>query len=234
MPKQLNTQITGTVGDVIFYKWRDRYCMRSKGKTGTQAPIAKKNGSHFGKASALSARMRKLMAPLLAEPKSRRLMYRLNRIVYDLLRQDFFETNEPVNSIPELAGMSLFEQDPISLSLTGYLGVTRNTDHSLSLKIPACNPAYMSMNSEHPFLHIGLMTLSISLGDLSQVEINEQSFSLPYGDNLFPERELTLKGRCQPGCITVVVASMSYLNHEQQLVKDAGWRFGGIVGSFWN
>lgn len=234
MPKQLNTQITGTVGDVIFYKWRDRYCMRSKGKTGTQAPIAVKNGGHFGKASALSARLRKLMAPVLAEPKSRRLMYRINRIMYELLRQDFFETKEPINSIPELNGMSLFEQDPISLSLTGYLSVVRNNDHSLMLKIPACNPAYMSMNSEHPFLHIGLMTISISLEDLSVVEINDLVFSLPYGDKLFPERDMMLKGHCKPGFITVVVAGMSYLNQEQQLVKDAGWRFGGIIGSFWN
>ena len=53
MPNQINTQLEGTFGNMIFYKWKDKYVMREKGKTGNQAPEAKIQTAMLGKTSAL-------------------------------------------------------------------------------------------------------------------------------------------------------------------------------------
>lgn len=235
MAKQVDTAVTGTVGDVIFYKWKDKFCIRSKGRTGAQAPIAKENGGYFGKASALSKSFRKMLAPILAEPRSRRLMYRLNNAIYALLRERVHETVMPLQSLPHLSGMSLAEEDQVSNSLTGYLTVERTPDGILQLKVPPFNPAYMSMSDEHPFLHLGVMVVACDMNDPANGHRQyETGFDIPYVDSLFPSRDINQPFQCLPGQLTLVVASLGYKNQQLELLPQAGRRFGGIIGAFWN
>lgn len=234
MAKQKDTEITGTVGDIIFYKWKGMFCMRAKGNTGKQAPVAVKNGGYFGKASGVSARLRKLLAPILAEPKSRRLMYRLNNALYALLRTDVLDTLAPVNNLPHLSGFSMFEQDDIAHSLTGYLTVERLPDGVLQLKIPAYNTAYMSMGNGYPYLHLKVV---IAACDVQGSIINrtyEQSIILPYVDAHVNGKEIMLPFQCIPGQLTITTAAMGYMNEKQEPVPEAGWRYAGIIGAMWN
>lgn len=234
MAKQQDTAITGTVGDIIFYKWKDKFCIRSKGRTGTQAPIAVENGGHFGKASGLSARFRKMLAPILNEPKSRRLMYKMNNALYAMLRDNGTQTVSPASGLPHLKGLSLFEQDDIKFNLIGYLSVERTPDGILTLKLPPCNPAYMSMSNEYPFLHVQLMVVACDLHDNKVNRQFEYSFMLPYTDTLFPSRDISLPFHCEPGQLTLVCASMGYADAQQRPVPEAGWRFAGIIDALWN
>lgn len=234
MAKQQDTAITGTVGDIIFYKWKDKFCIRSKGRTGTQAPVAVENGGHFGKASGLSARFRKLLTPILNEPRSRKLMYKMNNALYAMFRENPLQSVSPAAGLPHLKGLSLFEQDDIKFNLVGYLSVERTPDGILVLKVPPCNPAYMSMSGAWPYLQVKILVAACDVHDNKVNREFSYSFELPYSDTLFPARDISLPFHCEPGQLTLVTAAMGYLDYNHQPVAHEGWRFAGIIDALWN
>ncbi len=221
MAKQTDTQITGTFGEFIYYERNGKFYKRSKGNTGRQADIAKKQSALLGKASAISAKIRAAVKPILAEPANRKLMYRLNRSLQQWLRTEQYHTQDYINYISELNGFSF-----ASGSETNDFGVAmpvirKNEDH-IAIQIPA----FDSPNPIHPLpfdgqIRLEVIATSTNIEDPSDTIQTTETLDFPYYGEPIPARELALNIKTRKGNLTVVSLSVNKITS-------------GIVGALYN
>ena len=211
MAKQVGTAITGTIGDVIFYKWKGIHVMRSKGKTGTQAPQAKEQAAIMGKASAISAKLRGALKPLFPETVNRKLMYRLNNLLQQWLRTKPAEVNgyEEVNL---LKGFSFFDNSEGAVPFYAVIPVRRSAEGNLFLQLPA----FDSPNPIHPLpfsgqINIKAIAVSCNLFDPKDTVSEETALNIEYDGTAVAAQELPLQLQTRPGYLTVVAISINNL-----------------------
>jgi len=217
MARQINTRIIGTFENIIYYKWRNGYYLRTKGNTGRQAAVAKKQASILGQAAAVSAKLRACFKTMLPQPTSRPLMYRLNNALQQWLRMGGSASAAPVNDIPSLNGFSF--KKGIS-PLTIKLG--RRQDGGLSLYLPAFDsPNPISPLPFNGHIQLSIIVASCSLTQISDAKMFETSLDIPYNGIPIPEQELQLPVQATPGCLTVAAVSINK-------------RAAGIVGALYN
>ena len=217
MAKQTDTQIEGTFGNKIYYRRKGEYLVREKGNTGKQAAIARKQASILGRASAISASLRKAFKPMLPGPVNRSLMYRFNNALQQWFRSGQAETTVPVNYIPFIQGFS-FTADPFYVSMP----VNRLANGNLVIQIPA----FDSPNPIHPLpfsgqvnLHIMAVTCNVQVPAASVS--HETILNISYHGIPIPPQQLTIPVQALPGNLTVVALSVNGMS-------------AGIVGALYN
>ncbi len=221
MAKQTDTQITGTFGDYIYYERNGKFYKRAKGNTGRQAEIAKKQSATLGKASAISAKIRAAVKPILPDPANRKLMYRLNRSLQQWLRSEQHHTSEPVNFINDLNGFS-FSGDSEINDFGVAMPVIRKQDEYIAVQVPA----FDSPNPIHPLpfdghIRLDIIVNSTSIEDPSVTTQITETLDFPYHGDPVPARELSLDIKTRKGHLTVVCLSVNKITS-------------GIIGALYN
>jgi hypothetical protein len=220
MAKQTGTAITGTFGSDIYYQWKDIYCVRSKGNTGRQAPVAKKQASLLGKASAVSAKLRAALKPLIADPASRATMYRFNNAMQRWLRIEQVNIPGPINELPFISGFSFNENNGNDLQVA--MPVSRTADGQIALQIPAFDsPNPVSPLPFNGQIRLHIIAASCRLDDPSDTRSYETVLDISYTGIPIPAQELVLPLQALPGYITVTGLSVNGLTS-------------GIVGAMYN
>jgi hypothetical protein len=220
MAKQTDTQITGTFGDFIYYERNGQFYKRAKGNTGRQAEIAKKQSALLGKASAISAKIRSSVKPLLSEPANRQLMYRLNRVLQQWLREDQHHTSEQINYIVPLHGFSFSASNENDFMVA--MPVVRTTEGNIALQIPSFdspNPIYPLPFEGNILLHIIATTCRIE--NPSETERFEHVIDIAYDGTPIPANVLNIPLITKQGWLTTVALSIN---------KSSA----GIVGALFN
>lgn len=221
MAKQINTQLETTHKDTIFYKRNGEYYSRAKGRTGTQAPIAKLQANLLGQASALSARLRKAFKPLLPVPTSRTLMYRLNNTLQQWMRNGQSAQLEQVNDIQLLKGFS-FSDGKTGDDFYAVMPVSSMYNGNIMLHIPS----FDSPNPIHPLpfngvINLHIMAVSCNLQDGNDTEVFESTINIQYNGTAVPSNDLEIPLQRKAGHILVVALSVNKLTT-------------GIVGAMYN
>ena len=210
MAKQRDTQIEGTFGDVIFYKSKGVHLQRAKGKTGAQAPVAKEQAAIMGKASAISAKLRAPLKPLIPEQAGRKLMYRLNNTLQQWLRSKPTDESAPMDNIQMLKGFAFDEQNTMADLFYAVLPVNKTGDGNLSISIPAFdspNPI-----SPLPFsgqINIKAIAVSCNIQNPIDTTSYETELAINYDGTPLPAQELTLPLQTKTGNLTVVAVSIN-------------------------
>ncbi len=222
MAKQADTAITGTFNNLIYYKWRDVYCVRVKGNTGKQAPVAIQQAGILGKASGISAKLRALLKPVIPYPKDRKLMYRMNNAIQQWLRAADLKNAAPINEIAGLNGFSFFGNPELTNGFRAAMPVSKTADGNLSIYIPAFdspNPISPLPFSGNIRLHI--MAASCNVNDNSYTNSHEILLDIPYYGIPIPPQQIPIPLQTLPGNLTVVALNINDLN-------------AGIVAAMWN
>lgn len=209
-------EIEKTIEDRIFYKWKGVYCVRNKGNTGKQAAVAKIQAGYLGQASALSARIRKALGPVLPVTGNRKIMYRLNNALQQWLRS---EPNEPTSYIPSLTRFSFHGTDE-NKTFDVAMHVSR-TAGGLLLHIPpfdSPNPIYpLPFNGK---IDLHLMAVSCNIHDKDDTLVNETQLNIAYDGTPLSGRELFLSIRHGENRLTLLVMSVNKTEV-------------GVLGSWW-
>lgn len=207
--------------DLIEYEWRGIKCVRAKGNTGRQAPIAVKQAGIMGKASAISAKLRASFKPLLEEPANRKLMYRLNNSLQQWLRSEPLQDNTAIDNIPALKGFA-FEEDGYGNMLHSALPVSRRHDGTISLHIPAFDsPNPISPLPFNGQLKFQVIATSCNVAQPSETNMQEVELNIDYNGTPIPSQEMIIPIHAATGNLTVVAVSVNNMA-------------AGIVGAMWN
>ncbi len=192
MARQTGTKISGTFGNVIYYKWRTGYYLRIKGNTGKQALVAQKQAMVLGLASNLSARIRKAAVPIIGIRTDRKLMYRLNNALQQWLRNSDLKKMKAVEKISSLNGF-IFYGNPIDSYFATAVSVKRKAA-AVSLYLPP--PA----GNDFAFQVIAISCSPENRDDTKTYETKISTVGTP--------QKVDLPLELREGCLTVVILSM--------------------------
>jgi len=214
MPIQQNTQVEGRIGDMIFYQSKGQFLIRKKGGTGRQAEAARRQSGIMGKASALSAAIRKAVRPILpASTEPRQLMYRLNNALQTWLR---IGPENGISELPSLEKFSCSAEEPFHIAMK----VQRTPEGGLVLRIPAFesgNP--IAPLPFHGVIDLKLVAVSCPLDEPGKARVVPAGLTIPYAGMGLPARDLHLPVQTREGYLTVVWLTVNGLSS-------------GVVGAF--
>lgn len=198
----------GTFDGMIYYKSGDEYLVRAKGKTGTQADVAKQQAGILGKASGLSARVRAALKPIVFVSNSRAFMYRFNNAIQKWLRSEGHKQPGWNKHIPELQGFSLKADDTTKFGVA--MDITRTDNGQIILHIPT----FDSPNPIHPLpfngrISFDIVAVSVSLEDSPVTERFQIRVDIDYNGQYEPGRQILLPVYSGTGRLVVVGLSIN-------------------------
>ena len=136
MPSQINLQITGKIGNIIFYKRGDKYYARSVAGHTRQTKATKKRATEFGKASRAGKILRQQLLPVIPFPADNKMQTRLVSDLFSWLRSGF-DPGQPCDPVLFLNNFRFTESDTVAERWRVSLEVTKTGDGMLQIKIPA-------------------------------------------------------------------------------------------------
>jgi hypothetical protein len=140
MASQKQLQITGRIGNVIFYKRGDNYYARSVPAKVKQTQATKKSATLFGKASAAGKCLRQQLLPCLPFPKDATMQVRLVSAISAWLRSAG-DPPQPGTEVPFVSNFQFTEGYSVRERWHVTLQVGKAEEGMLQLTIPAFEPA---------------------------------------------------------------------------------------------
>lgn len=204
MAKRRTNIIEINMGNVILYKWKGKDKMRAKGRTGRQASVAKKQAKILGRASAIAARIRSAIAPILPPPITRDVLNRFNKAVQQWLRLDQKPVTEPFDNIPFISGFNFYGPENVGDYLSHFI-VKRITADSLELHITDLDPSvYKGILSTKGLAKLHFIVASVNVKNPRDQQSTGLEIEIPYTAGYFPGRVLSIPMETCPGHLTVV------------------------------
>jgi hypothetical protein len=205
MAVQEVTGMRGRVGNVIHYKMGDKYYSRAAPKKFRQTKATKRRANEFGTASTLAASIRRTLAPVITNPRDRKMQSRLVAAIFQWLSGTVVAAD---GSVPEK--LSLFQFNGTDAIVHGLwridLQLKRISSGALQIEIPAFFPkeaisASLSTVSVKCTLAVAIIDLktTIESGKFStileynynNVQVNRQTIPLPV---IAPKSSLVVLG----------------------------------------
>lgn len=148
-------KITGTIGDVTFYKSKDGYLVREKGTldakriaTDPAFQRTRENGMEFGRAGTAGKTLRAALRPLLTNVKATTMVSRLTQMMIKVIQADTVSERGLRNVIDGeselLSGFEFNEMGKLATTLhASFTSEINRTTGEMKVEIPAFSPVNM-------------------------------------------------------------------------------------------
>lgn len=234
MGKQGDIKLRGTVGNVIYYQWRDIHCIRTVPARVRQTDNTKLAATKFGLAVKSAAAMRSRLKPMLPDPANNAIRYELDGAFRKWLHTDPLEKAEPETMIPFFKHFS-FNKAATLGKLFRMVNVSRVNEHGLLLQLPAFNPVRdVFAPKETNSLQLQFTAAALSFDSQVPNKCVSTDWRIPYEDKILPLHEIILPGLTAPQSLALMVMGIRYYRGNQIMIDQIRWKPVGIVGSFYN
>jgi hypothetical protein len=223
--------------NVVISSWRGIITIRSKPVKVKQTHPTIRVGRYFGMAANRAGIIRKLLNPVIPDPASRDLIYRLQDAFYQWLRAGALNNDQPINNIPFFNGLSLNEKNELKQFLRFPVSVNRTGDGQLLLHLPAFDPVdQIKAPADTRLLYLKIAVVGVGMGNPDQQETFQTELAVPYIAWIFPAQDIRLQLATMPGRLVIVTIALQYFtgNTVEQIASQLPWKPTGIVGSFFN
>lgn len=234
MARQANTKITGTKGDLSFYKLDDTYYVRTKSYGGTQTKATKARQKDFALAVFLAAGIRSTLHSAIPNPKQKSMQ---NRLTQSLMQWALTKpVQQPVSPLmlEQLMGFRFIEATPLDALLNLAISI-HVTGNALRVTIPAFNPKQaIKAPAGTTRIKITIAAGSCSTKKhLSPVHAHKELI-ISWRNKLIPQQEIVFEIIPEPGHMSLVAVSVAYLvkqdNKEGSAwIKQHRWNAGEII-----
>jgi hypothetical protein len=223
--------------NVVISSWRDIITIRSTPVKVKQTHPTIRVGRYFGMASNRAGILRKLLNPLIPDPASRELIYRLQDAFYQWLRAGALNNDQPINDIPFFNGLSLNEKNEVRQFLNFSVSVNRTADGQLSLHLPDFDPVkQIKAPADTRLLYLKIALAGLGVGNPDQQVAFQTELTIPYIAGVLPAQDIDLHLDTKAGRLVLVSITLQYFtgNSVEQTASQLPWKPAGIVGSFYN
>ena len=212
MAKRKRNIVETDAGNLIYYKWLGMDVIRHKGNTGKQAPVAKRQAGILGKASAISASLRKAFLPILAAPLKKAVLFRFNNAIQQWLRKEQIIERGPVDNLSPISSFSFYGGEAV-LGYLSHFSVKRMDANGIIFHITDLDPAdCISVLSSAGIAKLHIIVASINVKDPADTSSAELTINIPYTAANFPGQIIQLPLQTIAGHITVVAFSTNGRN----------------------
>ena len=224
MGKQGNMKFVGTVDNLIYYKWKDIYAVRTKPVKVKQTKASKQQSRLFGMAAHTGAVLRNLLKPALPDAKDRAMMRRLEQAMVQWLRSGAYSTNEPQDNLSFITGFEFNEQSVLTSRLKLPVTVTRTQQSTVAVLIPQLQPVKdIAAPAGTKKVAVKLRAAACSLANDNNINCTGMELNIDYNDALLPAQQVELPVSLEAGNITIVMITLEYTvvkNGIERVIKD--------------
>lgn len=221
---------TGRLGNVIGYRVGDKYHLRSMPERVRQSPRSKISGRQFGKASKLGAAIRHALQGLLDSGREIATVNQLNKALLAVLRAD--DLHQAKRFIPRhfqlLQGFCFNPHAALDKLLPAAPGVTRNTDGSIRVEVPAMDMVKGNPRATH--LCVKAVTAAVGGNFTSATGAQSEPVFLPVNG---PSAAFTLNIPAPPDalcCVMLEVTSLVMENGRTHLLQNRKYTAAEVIG----
>jgi hypothetical protein len=238
MGKQGDMKFIGTVENLIYYKWRDIYVVRTKPTKVKQTKASIEQSKLFGIAAHTGAVLRSILKPALPDAKDPNMMRRLEQVVVSWLRTGAYKSGEPQNSIPFIMGFEFNESSLLNSRLKLPVTVNRTQRNTIVVSIPAMQPTKdITAPAYTKSVTLKLRAAACSLLNDNSLLCTTKELTIDYNNVLVRAQQIELPLAVEAGNVTLVLMVLEYTvikNDRKYVVKDKRWMPAGIPGAMWN
>lgn len=238
MARQSNIKLSCTVGNVIFYRTRTGYYMRSKPQTVNQSKATKAAGERFGWSHITAKALRLAFAPIISDTKNKKMISRLAMACYDCINSGVLQQDIPVNNLPFITG---FEYNPEALlkeKLCLPITLQRSADNGLVLHWPVFEPVKtMAAPAGTKQVVCYIMFAVCTFDEPHITALYTITLTIPYQPGTIPAQAIVPPIHTEPGCLTVCTMALQYFTGEpgaHTVVSNMHWLPCGVVGCMYN
>jgi hypothetical protein len=211
MATQKEIFLTGSIGNIIFYKRGGKYCGRTKPRKVRQAAITKTYSQKFGQASATARLIRMGLQPILTHSSNAAMRNRLNAVVYQWLLTEEANGNNSLQPATAITGFQFNENASIKARFKPGIQINWDEPGKLVITLPTFYPnpgiaAPVKTSSVDLLLAITCCSVTNSEPTASY----HSTINIPYTKEMVPEWQLEWPFELQPQSLVVVAAAMQY------------------------
>lgn len=223
----------GTVENLIFYKWKEIPCIRTKPTRVQQTTATIQQSKLFGIASHNSAVLRRLLKPVLPNAGDKPMMRRFEQAIVQWLRTDAVTNNAPQTNLPFITGFEFNEDSPLHNRLKQTVSVDVSATNNLVVHIPALQPEQdiiAPANTTAVVFTISAACCTLLSDEIADVATKEMAIA--YNAIALPAQQVELPITADAGTLTVVLLALHYVVNSN-ITYTTKWLPAGIVDGVW-
>ena len=234
MGRQTNMKFVGTVGNTVYYKLRETYCVRAKPAEVQQTEATKNSADIFGTGAKLGAAMRKAFIALLPDPKDGDMQKRVAAGWQDLLRKQQSENRQAGRLITKFENFYFNEKAGGYAVLKKMVSVLFTEPGSLNISIASVNPV-QEIPAPKNTVSVNLLLAAGSFDTVAKKMI-DQSFSneqIAYTDAATEIKQSSLNFQTTQNSCIVLAAALQFNTDKNGFLltdKRLRWQPAMIVG----
>ncbi|NEU09198.1 hypothetical protein GZH53_12800 [Flavihumibacter sp. R14] len=220
MAIQKETEFIGTIDNLIYYKWMDKYCIRTTPKQMRQSEATKRAAKVFGIASSRSKIIRQLLAPALTDPNDKILHSRLrNALIAALSRSN--EEAESTATHP-LKGFSFNDSLPLSEGIKFPIRIFPEDSTKIKIEIAAFDPqSTIVAPAGTTRVQVDFTIARFSFDDMQAFRSEFATLNIAFTEALEPPRVLDLEDPGDEPGVLMIVAALSYWKDSNRMTGGA-------------
>ena len=233
------SNITGAVGNLIFYEFRGTPVIRTKPRRVRQTKETKASASDFGLATTYSMYLRAGLKSVTRYANDRSFMYRMNTALLQWLGANKEENADPSKNIQALVGMELNEQAQFNRRIKLETTVDFNQPGKIIISIPAFTPKKdIKAPPRTHKIRLTVMVVYHNTGENEQTHRNAHPYFLEhleykYDHTMIEARQLEIPGDILAGDIVLAaigIIHLEWVQGNELPVEDPKWANGKVVG----
>ncbi len=234
MPSQINVQLTGRIGNLVFYKLGDKYYTRTAPSHVKQTKATKKRATEFGKASRAGKSLRQQLLPVIPFPRDNRMQTRLVSVLFQWLKASDGNPLLPCREVPYVStfqfteGYTVAERWKVALDFIHGPGM-------IEVKIPAFIPSkVISAPADTVSVTCRISAAGCNMENGVATGGANTSLDFDYGDTEIPEQTISLPLSTPAGSlfITAIFLEYNYMkNGHLQKTTNKAFMPAGVVNA---
>lgn len=226
------------MGDIIYYKLRGGYYMRSKPKSNKQTKATKQAASFFGLAQIAAGNIRNALNSVLANHKIFDKKNNLAQPINQWMQTGALSNNSKQNDLDFISGYEFNSKCALATRWKIKCSVERSTGNTLLLNIPAYNAAQkMQVPAGTKTVNIFILACSCNVQRKQLTGMYSIQQTIAYNNSNIPAQQIALPVQTAKGNLTIVFITLRYTvikNGKQQMVQEQAWMPGAVVAALYN
>ena len=226
MAHQVNSEVTGTIENLVFYERYGKFLIRTVQK---QAVASQESAKAFSTAASAAKTLRNLSAPLILNPRDKGMQNRLTTAMLKFLALDpAIEFDAQSNP---LAGFRFMEDSDLQSCLNFTPLISEEQGTGIRVELPAFNARQSVIApAETSRMELRFLAAVLHPGENSAIAGTPELVHIPYTAEMRPPLEFILNTGPRAG-LTAVAAALSYWEGDRQ-ISQPGFMPVGIVAAF--
>jgi hypothetical protein len=226
--------VSGTFGNVVFYRRMGKACARIKRSHIKQTPATKKRSINFGIAAGTGKILRAGLINAMPNPTDRSMQSRFSGAIAKWLGQSEVDALQPCDPVPYLTNFAFTLEDTFHERFKVQFSVTC-TSTKVEIRIAGFNPVRnISVPAGTVSVHLVLAVAGVKPAKGVAAGFTSQTIEIPYSDTEIPPKVLDFAIPASTGTLIVTAARLLYVgvkNNQKSIFNKKGFDPAGVINA---